>query len=117
MRKKVIHSEKINRPSTQEEWLDLENIASVEVTSEDPHFPIEAALGAAEGAGWRAAERGKQNIRIIFDKPRTLRRIRLEFYEAELNEPRSSHFDGLMRWLDRSEKSFASSGTSVRKAH
>jgi uncharacterized protein (DUF736 family) len=96
MRKKVIHSEKINRPSTQEEWLDLENIANVEVTSEDPNFRIEAALGAAEGAGWRAAERGKQNIRIIFDNPRTLRRIRLEFCEVEIE--RTQEFT--LRWSD-----------------
>jgi hypothetical protein len=96
MRKKVIHSEKINRPSSQEEWLDLENIANVEVTSEDPHFPIEAALGAAEGVGWRAAERGKQNIRILFDNPRTLRWIRLEFYEAEIE--RTQEFT--LRWSD-----------------
>src|SRR5713101_3079145 len=71
MRKKLINSDTI-RPRSQEEWLDLEEIARVEVTSEDPNFPIEAALAAAEGSGWRAAEKGKQIIRIVLDNPRTL---------------------------------------------
>jgi hypothetical protein len=31
-----------------------------------------------KGSGWRAAEKGQQDIRIVLDKPRTLRRIRLE---------------------------------------
>ena len=47
MRKKVINSDTNNpRSHSQEEWLDLEEIARIEVTSEDPNFPIEAALAA-----------------------------------------------------------------------
>jgi len=34
-----------------------------------------------DGTGWRAAEKSAQIIRIVFDNPRTLRRIRLEFSE------------------------------------
>src|SRR5260370_1708087 len=83
MRKKLINSDTM-RPHSQEEWLDLEEIARVEVTSEDPNFPIEAALAAGEASSWRAAEKGKQIIRIVFDNPRTLRRIRLEFSETEI---------------------------------
>jgi hypothetical protein len=83
MRKKVIHSDTINRrPRSEEEWLDLEEIARVEVTSEDPRFPIEFALAAGGGLSWRAAEKGEQIIRIVFDSPRTLRRIKLEFLET-----------------------------------
>jgi hypothetical protein len=85
MQKKVINPDTINpRPDSQEEWLDLDEIASVEVTSEDPNYPIEAALAGGEGRGWRAAEKGKQIIRIVFDNPRTLRRIRLEFAETQI---------------------------------
>ena len=84
MRKKVIKSDAINRRShSQEEWLDLEELARVEVTSEDPNFPIEFALAQGEG-GWRAAEKGAQTIRIVFDIPRMLHRIKLEFTEAEI---------------------------------
>jgi hypothetical protein len=84
MRKKVIKSGAINpRPHSHEKWLDLEEIARVEVTSEDPNFPIESALAQGEG-GWRAAEKGTQIIRIVFDEPRTLRQIELEFIETEI---------------------------------
>jgi hypothetical protein len=40
-------------------------------------------LASGKGPGWRAAQKGKQIIRIIFDKPRPLHRIRLEFAEIE----------------------------------
>src|SRR5258707_4097609 len=95
MRKKVIHSDTINRrPRSEGEWLDLEEIARVEVTSEDPHFPIELALAAGGGPGWRAAEKGEQTIRIGFDTPRTLRRIQLENSETEIG--RTQEFT--LRW-------------------
>jgi hypothetical protein len=103
MRKKVINSDTINpRSHSQEEWLDLEEIARVEVTSEDPNFPIEAALAAGEASGWRAAEKGKQIIRIVFDNPRTLRRIRLEFSETEIE--RTQEFT--LRWSDEAAGPF-----------
>src|SRR6266436_6206662 len=95
MLKKLINSDTI-RPHSQEEWLDLEEIARVEVTSENPNFPIEAALAAGEGSGWRAAKKGKQIIRIVLDNPRTLRRIRLEFSETEIE--RTQEFT--LRWSD-----------------
>jgi hypothetical protein len=104
MRKKVIQSDTINpRLHSQEEWLDLEDVARAEVTSEDPNFPIESALVAGkEGLGWRAAEKGKQIIRIIFDSPRTLHRIRLEFSERE-NE-RTQEFT--LRWSANTDGPF-----------
>jgi len=48
-------------------WLDLEQIATVEGTSEDLSFPIEYAFGSNDGPGWRASQGGEQQIRIIFD--------------------------------------------------
>ena len=84
MRKSIIKPVGVNpEKKVQEEWLDLEKFASVEITSEDPDFPIEDALGGHQGSGWRSAERGKQVIRLVLDKPRLLRRIRLEFSETE----------------------------------
>jgi len=76
----TVHSEL----RTKQEWLDLEEVAKVEVTSEDPSFPVESALVSGKGPGWRAAQRGKQTLRIMFDKPTRLRRIRLEFSETEI---------------------------------
>ena len=72
--------------STVVSTLELEQLAKVEVTSEDPNFPIESALSSGTGPGWRPAERGSQIIRIIFDKPRPLHRIMLEFgFEEQRN--------------------------------
>ena len=78
----------------EQEWLDLAEVARVEVTSEEPRFPIEAALVAEKRPGWRAAQRGLQSIRIIFDQPTRLRRIRLEFSEVEM--ARTQEFT--LRW-------------------
>jgi hypothetical protein len=78
-----------------EQWLDLERIAEVEVTSEAPDFPIESALTLEnEGPGWRAAEPGEQLVRIIFDQPTAVRRIRLHFVEDQI--PRTQEF--VLRW-------------------
>jgi uncharacterized protein (DUF736 family) len=95
MRKTIIEPETINpRQNAQDEWLDLEKVATVQITSEDPKFLIESALATREGPGWRAAERGRQVIRLVLDIPRALRRIRLEFSETE--NSRTQEFT--LRW-------------------
>jgi uncharacterized protein (DUF736 family) len=104
-------------PRSQGEWLDLEEIATVEVTSEDPNFPIESALGARQGPGWRAAEPGEQIIRIVLDNPRTLRRIRLEFSETEVERTqeftlRWSQAGGPFREIVRQQWNFSPQGSS-----
>jgi hypothetical protein len=95
MRKSIIGAASTHPDQrSEQEWLDLEQVAKVEVTSEDPNFPIESALGSGKGPGWRAASKGKQIIRIILDKPRPLCRIRLEFAEPEIE--RTQEFT--LRW-------------------
>jgi hypothetical protein len=96
MRKKVTNPDAQSPQRGQGVWLDLEKIASVEVTSEDPNFPIDSALESGGGSGWRAAEKGRQTVRLLFDKPITLHRIRLEFVETELE--RTQEFT--LRWCD-----------------
>jgi hypothetical protein len=85
-------------------WLDLEQIATVEVTSENPEFPIESALGLQDGPGWRASGRGEQQIRVVFDQPVSLHRIQLRFDEAE--SERTQEFT--LRW-------WPASGGSVKE--
>jgi hypothetical protein len=80
MRKKLTVQQTDGLPP--EAWLDVERLASAELSSEDPGHPIEAALGAG-GAGWRASAGGRQTIRRTFDEPQHLRRIRLRFEERE----------------------------------
>ena len=60
-------------------WLDLDRVASVEVTSEEKDYGIDSALVSGETKGWRAASPGSQTIRLIFDELQTLRRISLVF--------------------------------------
>ena len=62
-------------------WIDLEDKAEVEVTSEDPAHPIEAALLGGQSGGWQAAEAGKQTLRLVFPEPLPLKRVRLVFEE------------------------------------
>jgi hypothetical protein len=88
--------------SRSEQWIELAQLATVEITSEDPNFPIESALLPGRGPGWRAARTGEQIIRIIFDSPRPLRRIRLEFSEMELE--RTQEFS--LRWAGKPDGPF-----------
>ena len=62
-------------------WLDLESLALVEVTSEEAAHPVESALVPGGSPGWLAARPGEQVIRLLFDEPRSLRRVRLLFEE------------------------------------
>jgi hypothetical protein len=81
MRKSIVSQPKAPGSSTSTgPWLDLAEIASVEITSEDAQHPIENALQERAG-GWRAAGPGPQVIRLTFDQPQSIHRIRLEFRE------------------------------------
>jgi hypothetical protein len=62
--------------------MDLGEIATVEVTSEDPGFPIESVFQPDSGVGWRAAQKGEQQIRLIFDQAMAVHRIQLHFLET-----------------------------------
>ncbi len=75
-------------------WIDLERLAQVEITSEDVDHPIESALIPRVGPGWRAAQPGEQTIRLRFDEPLSIKRIRLVFHAEE--QERTQEF--VLRW-------------------
>jgi len=75
--------------------MDLGQIATVEVTSEDPDFPIESVFSSGGGPGWRASNSGQQQIRLIFDQPLAVQRIQLHFLEPARD--RLQEFT--VRWL------------------
>jgi hypothetical protein len=81
MRKRIIAPDEQQTASSEDDWLDLESLAEVEVTSEDAAYPIEAALLSGHGSGWRAAMPGKQTVRLLFTRPQRLRRISLSYVE------------------------------------
>jgi hypothetical protein len=81
MRKSVISAAASTAPSTHDDWLDLEQIARVEISSEDAAYPIEHALGKDATSGWRAAATGPQVVRLHFDNPQAIRRIHVHFID------------------------------------
>jgi hypothetical protein len=100
MRKSVVtpFSERASKgdPASDVEsrWLDLDALAQIEVTSEDPKYPVEGALVGGDDRGWRAAEPGPQTIRILFDRPVPVRQMRLVFIEPDVT--RTQEF--AIRW-------------------
>src|SRR5262252_8573505 len=94
MRKRISSRSQPERPSANTGWLDLEVLARVEVTSEDTAYPIEAALLTVGATGWRAESPGEQTIRLLFEAPQRLRRIRLLFREQK--DARTQEF--VLRW-------------------
>ena len=84
------------------DWLDLDRLAQVEVTSEDAAHPIESALVPGAESGWRAAGPGQQSIRLIFDTPQHLRRIWLLFIERDV--ARTQEF--VLSWSPDDGRSF-----------
>jgi hypothetical protein len=94
MRKRLIDSASEPTAADTGEWLDLAPIAEIEMTSEAEGSPIESALAGSDGPGWRAAAPGEQLVRVVFDEPRRLERIRLVFDEPELE--RTQEF--VLRW-------------------
>jgi hypothetical protein len=102
MHKRIITpAQKETRPPDLE-WLNMEEIAEVEITSEDPAHPIESALLPGRASGWRAAGPGEQKIRLIFANPQRLRRIWLSFVEARTERTQ----EYLLRWSSDGGQSF-----------
>jgi hypothetical protein len=49
--------------------MDLEEMATIEVTSEAFGFPVESVFVPGSNNGWRATVAGEQTLRVIFDEP------------------------------------------------
>ena len=95
MRKLITgESKQLQQSKRSSDWLDLEQLAQVEITSEDSEHPIESALIQNNASGWRANEPGKQTIRLVFDNPQNITRIQLLFEESK--HERTQEF--VLRW-------------------
>jgi hypothetical protein len=104
MRKITISSAAKDISTSSQNWLDLERLAQVEITSEDAAHPVELALTPGAGGGWRAAEPGEQTIRIIFDHPLNLRHIHLRFDEEEQSRTQEFELRCLAKGQDHSRE-------------
>jgi hypothetical protein len=102
---------------TDVRWLDLSSLVSVELSSEDPRYPFDPVLEEGGDRGWRAAEPGKQTIRLVFDKPQAIRRIRVRFTDRD--HERSQEFvlrygngAGELKDIVRQQWSFSPGGST-----
>ncbi len=103
MRKQII-TQSSQEPSTLEpDWLNLKDMTQIEVTSEEAAHPIESALIPGNGVGWRAADSGKQTIRLLFEVPQRIRRIHLLFDE-EMGRGRTQEF--VLSWSPGGEQPY-----------
>jgi len=102
MRKRIIAQVQKDTASPDQDWLNMEEVAEVEVTSEDAAHPIESALLPSQASGWRAAEPGQQTIRVLFNHPQRLRRIWMYFLEP--GTERTHEY--VLRWSPDSGQSF-----------
>jgi hypothetical protein len=101
MRKRIIAPVQPVPTPPGEDWLNLEALAEVEITSETAAHPIESAL-LPGASGWRAATPGKQTIRLLFSEPQPLQRIWLSFVEP-LAERTQEY---VLRWSPDGGRSF-----------
>jgi len=102
MRKRIIEPVQQGTVPTDQEWLNVDELAEVEITSEDPAHPIESALLPDRDSGWRAARSGKQTIRLLFTQPQRLRRIWLSFIEPSAERMQ----EYVLRWSGDGGQSF-----------
>ena len=84
------------------QWLNIEGLVEVEITSEDSAHPIESALLPGGTSGWRAAEPGQQTIRLLFKQPQPLRRIWMNFVEPQTQRTQ----EYVLRWSSDNGQSF-----------
>jgi hypothetical protein len=123
MRKQIISStQQASSPPTgssdANEWLPLEQLAMVEISSEEADHPVESALLPDRGEGWRAGQPGKQLLRLRFDEPQALRLIRLHFTERERERTQefvlrySSEQGATLQEIVRKQWSFSPQGST-----
>jgi hypothetical protein len=118
MRKVLQHASMLSSPSAGPDWIDLLSLATAELSSEDPAFPFENALEPEATRGFRAGMPGLQSIRLTFDHPRPIRKIRLEFEEETTSRSQEftlavTHADGSRREIIRQQWSFSPGGSTT----
>ncbi len=102
MRKRILAQVQKDTVSPDHDWLNVEELAEVEITSEDAAHPIESALLPGLDSGWRAGKPGKQTIRLLFNHPQRLRRIWMNFLEP--GTERTQEY--VLRWSPDNGQSF-----------
>ncbi len=120
MRKRIINNSfhEEHKNSTAQNWLNLEELVEVEISSEDESHPVESALLTESVSGWRAAVPGKQTIRLVFNRPQSIKRIMLKFEEPGIE--RTQEYDlcwsienGPLQEIVRQQWNFSPNGATI----
>jgi hypothetical protein len=122
---RIIGRDRETRSDANAQWLNLDGLAEVEVTSQEITHPIESALLLLpeSATGWKASEPGPQILRILFDRPQRIKRLYLEF--QEFTSARTQEF--VLRWssnggasyreIVRQQYNFSPPGTTAEREH
>jgi hypothetical protein len=102
MRKRLVDEIHKDSAKAEREWINVEELAEVELTSEIVSNPIEAALLPKGHGGWRAGTPGSQTIRLLFANPQRIHRVHLNF--VELHVERTQEY--VLRWSPDDGQSF-----------
>jgi hypothetical protein len=103
---------------------DIAAIATVLVTSENPHHPIDNAFDDQRGPGgsrWIAAQSGPQTLILAFDVPQRIRAVHVEIEEPDVTRTQEMDVavsvDGgqTYRELVRQEYNFSPPGTTLER--
>lgn len=119
MRKKIINgSDQRLETLTEDNWLNIQNIAEVEITSENEHHPIESALILDSSSGWVAGEEGMQTIRVVFNEPENIQKIMLKFSESSIERTQEYVLNwyaenGELHEIARQQWNFSPSGSTI----
>ncbi|GLS92394.1 hypothetical protein GCM10007916_34650 [Psychromonas marina] len=106
-----------NDDDSNEDWLNIETLVDVEITSEAKEYPIESALLIGDNQGWRAGRAGEQTVRLRFKQSQALQSIMLKFEELKLErtqEYRLSCTDesGIIHEIVRQQWNFSPMGST-----
>jgi hypothetical protein len=104
--------------------IQIADVATVQVTSEEADHPIDHAFdrnGGPGGSRWVAGAPGEQSVTLLFDHPQTIRQIGVEVEEPEISRTQelavlaSSDGGRAYRVLVRQEFNFSPPGTSFER--
>jgi len=104
MRKKMINgSYQKQETLINNNWLNIENIAEVEITSENERHPIESALILDSSSGWVAGEEGMQTIRIVFNTPQNIQKVMLKFSNYHMSVHKNMFLIGIQKMVNHTK--------------
>jgi hypothetical protein len=120
VRKHILHSQ----DSSDAQQIPVASVATVLVSSEDAHHPIDHAFDQHTGPGgtrWVAGKAGEQTVILAFDTPQAIRHVILEVEERQVSRTQELQLsvsnDGgkSYRELRRQEFNFSPDGAAFER--